>query len=163
MDRVTFVGLLTPLVLAMRADFDQPTWTAYFRALHDVPAPLLEAVVEAMLREPLEFFPKAGELRARAERQRRLVLAANPHDGCCECEDQRGWRATIVDGVPWVEKCPCLERHKAKLERLGVLAPVAQLKGEATGENEPVYPSMDQLPAPVRSQLTSIAGRKALK
>lgn len=163
MTRDDFKVILEPLVLAMRVDFDVPTWIAYFRALEDVPAALLAHTVDALMREPLEFFPSAPKLRTAAERQRRVLLAAHPYDGCCECEDQRGWRAVLHDGAPKVERCPCVARHQDKLLRMGLAEPITQLPGEETRENEAVYPTLAQLPGPVRQQLTAIAGQKVLK
>lgn len=120
MQRPEFVAILSPLVLAMRADFDTPTWAAYFQALQDVPARLLQATVDAMLREARAFFPKAGELRAGAERARQALIAAHPYDGCIECEYSKGWRPVLVAGQATVERCPCRQRHLEKLADLGV-------------------------------------------
>src|SRR3990167_3481898 len=43
--RQQFEDILKPLVLALRAEFDVPTWTIYARALEDVPQVLLAAAV----------------------------------------------------------------------------------------------------------------------
>ena len=164
MQRSEFVEILEPLVLAMRAEFDQPTWTAYFRALEDVPAGVLSVAVQSLLREPLEFFPKAGELRATAERQRRVLLAAYPYDGCAECEDQRGFRTVITDGgQKTVTACPCKERHRSMLARMGVVEPLAALPGESGAGDDRTYPTLEQLPAAVRTQLLDVASQKVLR
>lgn len=163
MERSDFMQALSPLVIGMRAEFDQPTWAAYYLALRDVPAVLLESAVAVMLREPREFFPKVGELRAAAEKQRRVLLAANPHEACAECEGQKGWRSVRVGNIPKVERCPCIARHQAKLKGMGLLEAVSALPGEGERENEPVYPALEQLPANVRQQLGQIADRKALR
>lgn len=157
------MATLTPLLLAMRTEFDQPSWTVYFKALGDVPAPLLEATVDAMLREPREFFPKVGELRARAERERRVLLLAHPHEACCECEDSKGWRTVLVEGVSRMQRCPCVARHQERLASLGLAAPLAQLAGESVSEGEQVYPTLEQLPANVRQQLVGVARQKVLR
>lgn len=120
MTRDEFVELLGPLVLSMRADFDKPTWTAYYQALENVPAPLFRAAVEAVRHQDREFFPKANELRGLAERARQTVIAAHPYEGCGDCEHSKGWRPILVDGVPRVQRCPCLERHRQRLVTLGV-------------------------------------------
>src|SRR5688572_24424023 len=135
----------------MRTDMDVPTWTAYHRAFHDVPAALLAQVVDRLIIEPRQFFPKAGELRAECEKQRRAVLAMHPYDGCAECEHSRGFREIrSASGQTTVEPCPCRQRHRTKLERLGVAAALASLPGEVEGESEQVYPTAEQLPAPLR-------------
>lgn len=163
MERNDFRQVLSPLVLGMRADFDQPTWAVYYAALRDVPAVLLESAVAVMLREPREFFPKVGEIRAACERQRRVLLAANPHEACAECEMSKGWRSVLVGNVPKVERCPCVSRHQAKLKGMGLLEAVTSLPGEAERESEQVYPTLEQLPANVRQQLGTIAGQKVLR
>jgi hypothetical protein len=161
-ERTEFVEILEPLALAMRAEMDGPTWTAYYRALSDVAAPLLAAVVDGMFHQALEFFPKAPELRAACERQRRAVLAANPHEACCDCEHSRGWCQVLVNDVPKVQRCPCVARHQQRLEALGVREPLAALPAEAAGD-EQVYPSFGQLPAGIRQQLEAVAARKQLR
>jgi hypothetical protein len=71
------------------------------------------------------FVPKPGELRKMAEDCRRALLLAHPYDGCAECEMQRGWRTLISErGVRTVEPCPCRERYKIKLARLGIGQPL---------------------------------------
>lgn len=164
MTKAEFIQILEPLVIAMRAEFDQPTWTAYFRALEDVPAGVLAVSVQTLLREPLAFFPKAGELRATAERQRRVLLAAYPYEGCAECEDQRGFRTVLTEGgQKTVSVCPCKARHHARLSRLGIAEPMAALPGEAGAGDERTYPTLEQLPAAVRTQLLDVAAQKALR
>lgn len=121
MTRDEFVETLGPLVLAMRADFDKPTWTAYYQALENIPAPLFREAVATAMQQDREFFPKANELRALAERARQTFIAAHPYEGCWECEHSKGWRPTLVDGVARVERCPCLEQHRMKLAALGVV------------------------------------------
>ena len=119
MTRDQFKALLDPLVLALRADFDLPTWHVYFRALEDVPVPLLASAVERAAKTAT-FMPKPGELRTMAEQGRQALLAAHPYDGCCDCEDSRGWRTvTHPDGAK-VERCACWSRHLQKIAALGV-------------------------------------------
>jgi hypothetical protein len=157
------MAALSPLVIGMRAEFDQPTWSVYYAALRDVPAVLLESAVQAMLREPREFFPKVGELRAASEKQRRMLLATMPHEACCECESSKGWRSVLVDGVSRVQRCPCVKRHQEKLKGMGLLESVSALPGEAERESEQVFPTVEQLPANIRKQLGTIAGQKAIR
>jgi hypothetical protein len=161
--RDEFVAILSPLVLGMRADFDQPTWSAYFAALRDVHPALLEHAVAGLLREAREFFPKVGELRAACERARRQQLALNPHEACVECEHSRGWRSVRVGEDSRVERCPCVSLHQEKLKGLGLLEAVAALPGEVERESEQVYPTLEQLPADVRQRLGQIAGQKVLR
>src|SRR3990167_5494480 len=81
--REQFEAILKPLVLALRAEFDLPTWTAYFRALEDVPPALLAAAVSRAAKSAT-FMPKPGELRTWAEEARQAVIAAYPFTGCVE-------------------------------------------------------------------------------
>jgi hypothetical protein len=42
--------------------------------------------------------------------------------------------------------------------------PIAMLPGEAgVWESEPIYPTVEQLPAPLRQRLEAVVGRKALR
>lgn len=164
MTREEFRAVLSPLVLAMRAEFDAPTWTAYYQALEDVPVGVLQLSVQTLMREPLAFFPKAGEFRAMAEKQRRVLLAAYPYDGCVECEGQRGFRTVLgTEGQKTVEACPCKARHRQHLERLGLAAPLVALPNEAGVGDVAEYPSLEQLPATVRQQLVDVAAQKVLR
>lgn len=164
MTRDEFRAILTPLVLAMRADFDVPTWAAYYQTLHDVPAEVLEAMVAQVQREPREFFPKAGELRAACERTRRQILALDPWSPCVECEDQPGWRAVLdAAGTPRVQRCPCKVRYQSRFEARGLWDALSPLPGEVGAGDERLFPTLEQLPTPVREQLTTIAGQKVLR
>jgi hypothetical protein len=162
--RPEFVAILTPLTLAMRAELDGAGWTAYYRAFSDVPPALLSQVIERMLREPLSFFPKAGELRAECEKQRRAILAIHPYEGCVECEHSKGFREVIgASGQTTVEPCPCKARHRERLEGLGVGTPLASLPGEAEAQSEQVYPTVEQLPAAMRQTLLETVKQKVLR
>ena len=116
--------VLAPAAIALGARLDVPTFRAYHRALQDVPLSLLEAALETAQRTPREpyepAFPPARRLRALAEQARHALIAAHPYEGCCECEDQRGWRTvTHADGAI-VERCPGFRRHQEKLAQLGL-------------------------------------------
>lgn len=165
MSREEFREILLPLTLAMRAEFDAPTWAAYYVALKDIAPQVLRLAVESLLRESREFFPSAGTLRGIAERQRRVLLAAYPYEGCAECEGHIGYRTIQgAAGQPVVERCPCKARHLEMLGRYGLRDAVTQLPGEAgVGENEPVYPTLAQLPQPIQARLLEIAGQKVLR
>lgn len=125
MTREAFRALLTPLVLAYRAEFDSPTWTAYYRALEDVPDGLLQVAVERALRGAGAFMPKPGELRAAAEVRRREVIEAHPYERCSECHHHGIVR--IAGTIPPKYKpCRCWERYQEKLVDLGItLEPLA--------------------------------------
>jgi hypothetical protein len=162
--RAEFVAILETLAAAMRADLDAPTLSAYYRALKDIPASLLEGTVDRLLREPLTFFPKAGEVRAACEKQRRAVLALHPYDGCADCEHSKGFRLVIVaGGQATVQVCPCKSRHLELLTTLGISTPIVMLAGEPDGTNEQVYPTVEQLPAPLRAQLLEQVKQKVLR
>lgn len=158
-------ALLTPVAIACRADFDEPTFRAYHTVLKDVPAVLMEAAIEDMRTSGLRFVPTAPEYLAASERQRRRLLALHPWDGCADCEDQRGYRTVVVaSGQKTVERCPCRARHAARLADMGIAEPLALLPGEAgVGESEQVYPTVGQLPDALRTRLQSIANQKQLR
>lgn len=156
-------AILTPLALAMRADMDVATYRAYHRALQDIPAPLFAVAVDGYAQSTEGWFPKAPDLRAACERQRRALLAAHPYEGCADCEHSRGWTTVFVDGVPRAAVCACRGRHRAKLEALGLAEPVAALPGEAGAGEQAEYPTLEQLPSGVQRQVTAIAARKVLR
>lgn len=158
-------ALLTPLALALGRDVDGPTFRAYHKRLEDVPVRLAElAIVQLDHEGALRFLPSAPEIRAASEKVRRQQLALHPYDGCAECEMQPGWRNVITERGSAVEKCPCKGRHQEKLASLGLLEAVGLLPGESgVGESEQVFPTVAQLPAPIREQLTLVAGKKALR
>lgn len=96
----------------------------YEKALSKVPANLLPAMVERTVETRKVYgkdaLPAVADLLADAEACRKALSAANPYDGCADCEDQRGWRMTErADGTKCVERCPCLIRHQQKLAQLG--------------------------------------------
>lgn len=164
MERTEFARLIAPLSLAMRTELDRATLGAYFRVLENVPAVLFEAAVNDYLSRPLEFFPKAPEMRSACELQRRRQLAAVPYEACAECEGQKGWR-TIKgsDGYERMERCPCRARYQAVLESRGIGAAVAQLPGEAEPQGEQYYPTADQLPTELRTRLLEAVKQKVLR
>ena len=119
MDKTTFARAMAPLMTVYQQDIDKFVWSAYFNALKDIPERLLTAAVSKAL-ATRSWFPKPAELRADAESCRLELLAQNPYLGCEECDDHRGWRSTTrQDGVPCVERCPCVRRHQQKLASLG--------------------------------------------
>lgn len=126
MTREEFRALLTPLVLAYRAEFDSPTWKAYYRALEDVPDALLVAAVEKSFRAVTPFMPKPGELRALAEIRRREMIEAHPYDRCPEC-NFIGKVAIREPGKPATYRaCRCWDAYQAKIAKLGIsLEPLA--------------------------------------
>jgi hypothetical protein len=165
MTRKEFIAILEPFRLAMRADLDAPTLSAYFRVLENIPAVLFEAAIEDYLSKPLEFFPKAPEMRAACELQRRRQLALMPpYEGCVECEDHKGWRPVRgADGYERLERCACRGRYQERLESRGLLAAVAQLPGEAEPQGEQYYPTVEQLPADMRKSLLETVRQKVLR
>lgn len=92
---------------------------AYEDGLKDVPVPLLNAAVRLAI-ETRAFFPKVAELKRDAETCRQQLVAAHPYAGCIDCEDSKGWiDVQMADGVR-AKRCPCFQRHQAKLASLGV-------------------------------------------
>ena len=124
MERPEFVAILSPLVVMMRAQFDQPMWTAYYRALEDVPAQLLLAAVERAQRTPREpyqpAFPTPPMLRQWAEQARKALIASLPYDpsACAQC-DGTGWETRTEGGVPRVTRCGCWRRFQSRIQELG--------------------------------------------
>jgi hypothetical protein len=121
-------ALLTPLVLALGAEMDQPTFRAYHRVLEDVPTNLLQAAVDHASRTA-RFFPRAPELRALAEQARRRLSDLQPFQACAQCAS--GWVEREVDGVPRMVRCACWQAHQQRLSQAGVsLTPLALPAGD---------------------------------
>ena len=120
MERTDFVAILSPLVVTMRAQFDQPTWGAYYRALSDVPSSLLAAAVDRAVKSA-RFMPKPGELREWAEEARQKAIQALGAPGCAMCEDSKGFvSVTGSDGITRMERCGCFKRLQEKRAELAV-------------------------------------------
>jgi hypothetical protein len=119
--RAQFEAILKPLVIALGAAFDLPTWTLYARALEDVPPALLEAAVARAARstdaQGRQWMPKPGELRQWAEEARLALVAAHPFAPCSGCSTN-GW--TQAGGGVYVKRCPCWTAHQERLAALGV-------------------------------------------
>lgn len=158
--------LLTPVALALRAPMDLPTYMAYHAMLKDVPLELAAMGLEDLrTRGELEFFPSAPKIQSASERARRRQLALFPWMPCAECEDTNGWR-TFTDsrGDSRMERCPCRKRHEQFLSDRGLLEPIAVLAGEAgVGENEQVYPRLEQLPAKLQKEIRATIAQKVLR
>lgn len=156
-------AVLAPFALACRADMDEPTFKAYHRILADVPAVLLDSALEQLSKAGCRFLPSAPEMLIASEAVRRQQLAFHKWTPCVDCEDSCGWRERLVNGVNRMERCPCIARHQAKLAELQLLNAISVLPGEASGESEQVFPTLEQLPTSLRQQLASIAGRKVMR
>lgn len=113
-----FKHLTMPLAVQLGAEWDQPTWRLFYRAVEKVPIALYQSAI-GRAAEGRSKMPSAAQLRELAEGERQALIAANPYDGCLECEHQRGWRPTLADPRR-VERCPCFERHQQRLHALGV-------------------------------------------
>lgn len=145
---------------------------AYHRGLKDVPLNLLQATVDRLIQTVgsdtfrWTALPPVADIRRTAEGIRRELLALHQHTGCVECEDQRGFRTVLgATGQKVVERCPCKSRHQEKLERLGLVTPLAALPAAPMEEPEPESPpllTVGQLPAGVQEQVKAIARSKAL-
>lgn len=119
MTRPEFIAMLQPLVSAFRVDMDMPAWSAYFRALEDVPLRLLEAAVSRCLKSGGAFLPKPGELRQMAEEARMALLSAHPFHPC-ECCSAQGWTEQVMGGVRRMVRCACWHAHQQRIAQLGV-------------------------------------------
>ena len=115
-------AILAALAVTLRTELDAPTFRAYARALDNIPASLFQAAADRAARTPRRdydpVFPTAPMLRQYAEDARLEIARAHPYEGCCECDQQIGWRPIV--GSSAVERCPCHTRHQATLARLGV-------------------------------------------
>lgn len=114
-----FKRIVVPLAVQLGAEWDQPTWKLYHRSVENIPMPLFVSAIDTAGQTRTKF-PSAAQVREIAEAQRQLLIKANPYDGCCECEDRKGWREIEIDGVKRMERCPCSRRYIAKLAGLGV-------------------------------------------
>jgi hypothetical protein len=124
------------LAVALQHEIDLPQIQAYWRALSDIPMPLLKEAAERLARAE-EFFPKPGRWRTAADlvqaehRQNRLALPPAQRDrehyyDCNVCDDT-GWERHTVrhqaaspcavrgpecrnrpdNEHTWVTPCPC--------------------------------------------------------
>ena len=122
-------------------DFTATRVRVYDKALEAVPVQLLEPMAQRAI-QTRSFFPKPSELLADAEAVRVELLAANPYDGCEECEHSRGWRSVVIDGVPRVQRCDCWQWYQARIANLGLsgeplaLPPARERQMAAIGEQE---------------------------
>lgn len=155
--------MLAQLAIAMQKQMDVPTYAAYHAMLKDVPVELAVFGLELWQQTGPRFFPTAPEIRCFAEKARRQQLALHPWSACVDCEDHPRWRSVLIDGVPRMEKCPCVLRHHESLVRKGLGVALAALPGEDVAQAEVVYPTLDQLPGDVRLRLGAIAGQKVLR
>ena len=134
MTREQFKAILEPLVLALRAEMDTPTFTVYFHALKDVPTVLMVAARDRGLRWPRQAydpaFPTAPMLRTWAEEARQALIAAHPFTSCVDCTSQ-GWVWVVYGNGAYAQRCPCWRAHQARLASLGG-ALVALPAGEMT-------------------------------
>lgn len=158
-------ALLTPFALALRADVDDPTFRAYHRVLEDVPAALLEAALVTESRKPeLRFLPTAPQLLGACELARRRILALHPWSACSECEDSPRFRPVLVEGKAYVQKCPCVDRHRQRLAFMGVGDPICALPSTASeGPAEQDYPTREQLPADMRDRLDTVVSQRRMR
>lgn len=157
-------ALLTPLALGLRVQMDVPTFRAYHRILKAVPPGLMAAALEALVLEGITFMPTAPEILLASERARRRQLALHVYAGCADCEDQRGYRTLVgTEGQKTVERCPCKARHQVQLEARGLLTALATLPNETGAGDEAVYPTVEQLPAPLQARVQQIASGKGMR
>jgi hypothetical protein len=106
-----FFDALALLAISTQYEMDELTMRAYRIALEGVPLEFVEKACEELAREPLSWFPKAGDIRARAEKiaARRQPAKALPSGAtstgyaCVECKDT-GWKYV---GHNAVVECEC--------------------------------------------------------
>lgn len=168
MERHEFVALLEPLRVALGADFDQPTWTVYYRALSDVSPQLLDAAVTAALREDRVFMPRPGELRAIAEGRRLELMAAHPYERCSEC----GYTGHVKLGsvpsgvgfrVPRYGRCRCWAAYQARLTDLGIGEKSLTQSPQARAQIEAESHAGVEFPPDVTARVAEIARSRAMK
>lgn len=155
-------AILLPFALGLRADFDPPTQRAYHRVLSDVSPALLQAAVDDANHEPdLRFMPTAPEMRGRCEKARAALLQANRYEGCVDCEHSPGW--LMVVGENAVRRCPCLSRHRERLERMGIAVPLAK-QTPRHEDADPERPLMlDDAPPAMSDRIRALAAGKVLR
>lgn len=119
--RAAFKSLFGPLLVAHRRTFDVLEWTVFFEALADVPTPLLQAAVRAMIRQPRRYPFRPADVREVAETCRQDLLRRHPHEPCEACQPTGGWlTVTDAQGVERLTKCPCIAAWREQLEQIGV-------------------------------------------
>lgn len=133
MRRDELATLLHPLALRCGGPFPQPVISKYYRAVQHLSSDVVTTAIDSAVRMDPRYVPSPSELRDMAERHRKALQTAVPYDGCAECEGQKGYRTIISErGVRTVEPCPCRERYKLKLARLGAgNEPLALLEAES--------------------------------
>lgn len=112
---------ITNLFTAFGKQLDRPTGLMYWRALHDVPVPMLDAAVGKAVRERT-WLPKPAEVRHDAEACRLAVRERFAWTSCGQCS-QQGWIEEDVDGVKRAVRCLCVERNAVILRELGADGP----------------------------------------
>src|SRR5262245_59263949 len=136
-------AILAPFVLALRADFDEPTFMAYHQMLGGLSPRLLRDTLHALQGTGLRFMPTAPEVLAAAETERRRQVAARPYAGCVRCEQAKGWieERDPATGSTRAQRCPCWQEYQDALTRDGLLMPVAQLPRARTFDDDRALPA----------------------
>jgi hypothetical protein len=112
----SFVMCLGNLFTAFGTRLDRPTGLMYWRALHDVPIPLLEAAIGIAVRERVyPKPPRPAEVRLYADRARTEVRERFAWKSCGGCS-QTGW---VIQEGGYASKCACVEKHARTLRELG--------------------------------------------
>lgn len=115
-DRKKFALLMAPLVGASRTkSFTRHEGTAYILSMQDVPPAILEAAVEALVREGVTWMPKPGDLKkkcAEVMAAKRKAAAAVHLD---DCGHSSHW--IEIDGVQ--QRCPCWKRAQDAMAAVG--------------------------------------------
>lgn len=114
------------LFTAWNTQLDTLTARLYWRALHDVPAPLLDAAITIALRERVyPTPPRPADMRKYAEQARQALVQQHPWKSCGACSWD-GWIETESSGYRRMTKCDCTIRHQQQLKQLGAAGPVLQ-------------------------------------
>lgn len=119
----SFAMCLVNLFTAFGKELDRPTGLLYWRALHDVPVPLLEAAVGKAVREHVYGNPpRPALLRQFAETCRVEIRQRFAWTSCGRCSAQ-GWIEREIDGVTRAVRCDCFEQHARTLREIGADGP----------------------------------------
>jgi hypothetical protein len=96
----------------------------YWRALHDVPVPLLDAAVTKSVREHIYANPpRPAQVRIFAEACRLEIRERYPWKKCDACRESEGWVPVMIDGIARVQRCECYSRALRTLRELGADGP----------------------------------------
>lgn len=117
-----FAQAIASLAMQLGAEWDGPTWRAYYRSLMRDPQPSRTLVLAAIDRAGATRtkFPSAAQLRELAESERADILAANPYRKCEACNYTGFIEAPDDHGVKRASRCTCWLAYQQQIAALNI-------------------------------------------